>query len=67
MTMETDAFDEIVQKIISLSQRVEDHYQLYNALLKIEDQLPRFALARLDSALSTLDPTVHSLGYLYIL
>ncbi|XP_057539968.1 COP9 signalosome complex subunit 3 isoform X1 [Amaranthus tricolor] len=61
-----DAVERVVAQIQGLSSSVADLNQLVHILKQSEDSL-RLNSSRLPSFFSHLDPSIHSLGYLYLL
>ncbi|KAL2925458.1 COP9 signalosome complex subunit 3 [Bienertia sinuspersici] len=61
-----DAVERVVTNIERLSGSVADLNQLHNILKQSEDSL-RLNSSRLSPFLHQLDPSIHSLGYLYFL
>lgn len=66
MNLNMNSAESIVAQIQALSTTPRDISQLH-AFLKQSDDLIRSESTRLAPSLTQLDPSIHSLGYLYIL
>ncbi|KAL5719426.1 hypothetical protein ACHQM5_012207 [Ranunculus cassubicifolius] len=62
-----DSLDNLVTQIQGLSNTYNDILHLHTVLKKSQQSLSKISFSQLDSALKKLDPSVHSLGYLFIL
>ncbi|XP_075086021.1 COP9 signalosome complex subunit 3 isoform X1 [Nicotiana tabacum] len=66
MNLNMDSVESLVAQIQGLSGNLSDINHLHN-LLKQSEELLHSESTRLISSLSQLDPSIHSLGYLYFL
>lgn len=66
MNLNMNSAESIVAQILALSTTPRDISQLH-AFLKQSDDLIRSESTRLAPSLTQLDPSIHSLGFLYIL
>ncbi|KAL5719425.1 hypothetical protein ACHQM5_012206 [Ranunculus cassubicifolius] len=62
-----DSLENLVTQIQGLSNTYNDLLHLHTVLKKSQQSLSKIYFSQLDSALKKLDPSVHSLGYLFIL
>ncbi|KAL5719424.1 hypothetical protein ACHQM5_012205 [Ranunculus cassubicifolius] len=62
-----DSLENLVTQIQGLSNTYNDLLHLHTVLKKSQQSLSKISFSQLDSALKKLDPSVHSLGYLFIL